>query len=42
VFKGKTTDLLAGLDFAELGLTGVVLLRTVLRVVLLWSRMWSF
>jgi hypothetical protein len=29
VFSGKTTDLLAGLDFAELGLTGVVTLQAV-------------
>jgi hypothetical protein len=29
VFKGKTTDLLAGLDFAELGLTGVVTIQAV-------------
>jgi len=29
VFSGKTTDLLAGLDFAELGLTGVVTVQAV-------------
>jgi hypothetical protein len=29
VFRGKTTDLLAGLDFAELGLTGVVTIQAV-------------
>ncbi|MFZ8811178.1 MAG: hypothetical protein ACO2PN_24120, partial [Pyrobaculum sp.] len=29
VFSGKTTDLLAGLDFAELGLTGVVTIQAV-------------
>jgi len=29
VFKGKTTDLLAGLDFAELGLTGVTTIQAV-------------
>jgi hypothetical protein len=29
VFRGKTTDLLAGLDFAELGLTGIVTIQAV-------------
>jgi hypothetical protein len=29
VFSGKTTDLLAGLDFAELGLTGLVTIQAV-------------
>jgi hypothetical protein len=29
VFSGKTTDLLSGLDFAELGLTGVVTIQAV-------------
>ncbi|MGC9131521.1 MAG: hypothetical protein ACP5H5_08060, partial [Pyrobaculum sp.] len=29
VFSGKTTDLLAGLDFAELGLTGIVTVQAV-------------
>jgi hypothetical protein len=29
VFSGKTTDLLAGLDFAELGLTGIVTIQAV-------------
>ncbi len=29
VFRGKTTDLLAGLDFAELGLTGLVTIQAV-------------
>jgi hypothetical protein len=29
VFRGKTTDLLAGLDFAELGVTGIVAIQAV-------------